>query len=373
MKLLLLCIGLIVALPARATSIVFPKFGAPIKQGNSVVFTSSDSRRVIAVSFDKKKLWEKSFQERVNLIEGPHHQAWLQQGRDVFRVNPSRGELSHLFVLGGASNVLHFHRAAKVLYTKSSNYATPGFQILDPQSGKILWRNDQNDIRIVAFTDSIIFLRTATLVRERKAYRPEDFYLLALNRTNFSALWEPIPINNYFVPAVAMPPYLALVDGLKLLLIDIESGKTVNTRRTPFAIGEVAAKDGLLVYGTQTYFEGSYDGEFILTFCSLPELAAVKELTLKARSVAELSFWKDYFVTDALYRVTGFNKSGRKLWEKFQLDRSEIMDGKIYFSGLTPDATVTQVGILNVATGRQKILYSEKISQSAPPSATLPE
>jgi hypothetical protein len=89
-------------------------------------------------------------------------------------------------------------------------------------------------------------------------------------------------------------------------------------------------------------------------------LTEIKQVQLKTIELAKLSFWNDRIITDALYNVTCFNKSGKVIWKKFQMNRTEVTGGKIYFSDNYRETKI-RVGEIDVRTGRERILYSEPI------------
>src|SRR2546421_7371496 len=74
---------LAVSTVANATSIYFPKFSKPVLKEERLVFTSPDSKRLLCITVDGEKLWEKSHAYPVDLIAGRDSEPLLQTGKVV--------------------------------------------------------------------------------------------------------------------------------------------------------------------------------------------------------------------------------------------------------------------------------------------------
>jgi hypothetical protein len=67
----------------------------------------------------------------------------------------------------------------------------------------------------------------------------------------------------------------------------------------------------------------------------------------------------DFTISDSLYRTACFRRDGSKVWEHFQMHRTGVIGGLIYFSDFYKG--VARMGSLEVATGKERILISERV------------
>lgn len=99
--------------------------------------------------------------------------------------------------------------------------------------------------------------------------------------------------------------------------------------------------------------------EHTLHFCTLPDLEEKKTVTLRLIEIAQIAFEGEFIISDALYRTACFRMNGEKVWERFQSNRTQSIDNRIYFSD--HEKGTTRLGYVEVSTGKETILYSEKV------------
>jgi hypothetical protein len=95
----LLAALLATSLSAKGTSIVFPKFSAPVLQEDRLVFTSPDGKRLLCASLDGNVVWERKFGLPIRLFTGPKSEALVQTGRVVSYVSAQSGEMRANFTV----------------------------------------------------------------------------------------------------------------------------------------------------------------------------------------------------------------------------------------------------------------------------------
>jgi len=86
-----------------------------------------------------------------------------------------------------------------------------------------------------------------------------------------------------------------------------------------------------------------------------------KIVTLRLIEIAHISFEAGFIISDALYRTACFRPGGEKVWERFQSERTKVINNRIYFSDYEKETT--RLGFVEVATGKETILYSEPVDE----------
>src|SRR5712672_1799886 len=84
---------------AKGTSIVFPKFSAPVFEEDRLIFTSQDAKRLLCASLDGNGVWERKFDFPIRLFTGPESEALVQTGRVVSCVSAQSGKLRAKFTV----------------------------------------------------------------------------------------------------------------------------------------------------------------------------------------------------------------------------------------------------------------------------------
>jgi hypothetical protein len=103
--------------------------------------------------------------------------------------------------------------------------------------------------------------------------------------------------------------------------------------------------------------------EHILHFCTIPELSERETVTLKLIEIAQISFEGGFIISDALYRTACFRPGGEKVWEPFQSKRTQVISNRIYFSDYEQKTKTARLGVVEVSSGKETILYSEQVEK----------
>jgi hypothetical protein len=92
---------------------------------------------------------------------------------------------------------------------------------------------------------------------------------------------------------------------------------------------------------------------------SVPDLKTVETKVVEVIEAARVETAGEYLISDALYRTACFRRDGSKVWEHFQMHRTGVIDGVIYFSDY--EKGVARIGSLKVSSGKKRILISERV------------
>lgn len=92
---------------------------------------------------------------------------------------------------------------------------------------------------------------------------------------------------------------------------------------------------------------------------SIPELRTIDIKTVEVIEAAQVETAGEYRITDSLYRTACFRRDGSKVWEHFQMHRTGVVDGTIYFSDY--EKGVARVGSIKVSNGKERILLSKRV------------
>jgi hypothetical protein len=99
-----------------------------------------------------------------------------------------------------------------------------------------------------------------------------------------------------------------------------------------------------------------FDQDMILHFCSLPELMEQKKITLKGAEAGAVTLWHEFVIVEGHRRTVCF-RNGEKVWEKGDMNGTDVIDGTIYFTD-NPD-NVARIGMIDLPTGVEHILYTD--------------
>jgi hypothetical protein len=354
---------------AKGTSIVFPKFSAPVLQENHLIFLSPETKRLLCVDLGGKIFWERKYDFPIRLFTGPKTEALVQTGRVVSAVSPQSGELHAVFAVEDENDGVTFSPKLGSYVSRDLRFEQRMFKLLDPITGKPIWRTREIEDVICAMPDLIVCL-VAERIPSGKGYAFGKASLNGYTRESFAKKWSvPLPEGSGvpYVPAAFKAPYLVYTEGkTSLAVLDCTTGRKRLTKQVEVPdygwISDAEIHEEQLVWLTHKMNRSDFNNtEHLLHFCTIPELTEQKTVVLKLIEIARISFEGGYIISDALYRTACFRPGGEKVWERFQMARTPVLNGRLYFSDY--ERKTTRLGYVEVPTGKETILYSEPVEE----------
>lgn len=140
---------------AQAMSFSFPKFGKPIKKGEVLIFEGPEAKRILCVSISGEKKWEREFDTPIHIFQSHNSDVYYQVGKDVYRLEPSDGKDEFVFALENENEVARYRGQGDIYYSDNGRLDEPFFRIIDRNTGRTIWKNDEI-VSIVRITPALI-------------------------------------------------------------------------------------------------------------------------------------------------------------------------------------------------------------------------
>jgi outer membrane protein assembly factor BamB len=357
---------LVLTAAANATSIRFPKFSRAIFQQDRLIFTTPDSKRVLCVKLNGEKVWETSYANSAELIEGPASDALLQTGNVVSAISPGTGALKKQFSVEDANDSVGYSQILDAFVSHDRRFRERNLKIIDKQTGRPVWRTKELENFVCATPDLMVGL-AVTRRNNSKGYTLEKPSLYAFDRKTFRKKWS-VPVNGSQLHASSFnAPFLVYADGeSSLAVLDCRTGlkqitKQVEVPHYGRIINVTSRGDQIAWFASKMNRKDFDQSEHFLHFCTLPDLSEQKVTTLRVIEISRISFESGFIISDALYRTACFREDGEKVWERFQSERTPVIDNRIYFSDYLNG--ITRIGVIEVPTGKEAILYSEPVAE----------
>lgn len=359
-----LLVALVAVMPASGTSIIFPTYSTPVVAGETLVVTSPDRMALVGISKSGKKRWTQQLSEEGRLIEHKSGQILLAQGNSVSSLNPQDGSIKPLFHSDPKVEWMNYS-AETDLFWGPLEGDKPGLALFDGGTHACVAKEMRGETLAYADADLVIIAKG-----EREAVEGghtfSKSWIEGFDRKTIKRLWsarfEKQPWPYHFV--VRCGAHVVCEDGQDFMVID---GKSGELRRSPAPMPEDALgpkglrnEKGDLVYLSSVMNMGNFDeSEQTLYRLRIPDLKVLEKRVMKVIEAVTSEKAGELLITDALYRTACFRADGSKLWEHFQMHRTPVLDGVIYFSDHKKG--VARMGALDVSTGKQKIFISEKV------------
>ena len=357
-------------LPAFGTSFVFPTYSKPVFVDNTVVVLSPDQMTLIGVSKAGKKLWQRRLPAEGSLITTGSGQTLLTQGASASSLNPKDGTLTPQFTTNPRVDQLHYHPETNLFWGPLEKEEST-LALFDGSTYACLTKQKNTESLAYADADLIVLAKGHRKSTKGGGFSFSRGWIEALNRKTMRKLWsadyqkEPWPYHD----VVRCGAYMISEDGSDLLAIDINSGEV---RRSPAvkhqdALGPNGLRNdnGSLIYLTSRLNRDDFkQNDQILYKLSVPDFKVLERRVVKVIEASTSEKVGSLLITDSLYRTACFRRDGTKLWERFQLNRTRAIDGMIYFSDYNEG--VARMGVLEIATGKQRILLSERLETGKP-------
>ena len=347
-------------------AVPYLNFGFPVRCGRNIGFFDGPSQRVICVDEEGRKRWQKKIGDFSSLLEWNEEAFLMQRGTNVCAIQGASGEERHLFALRNKSARLGFDANTRTLYCLEEDSEDRQFQLLQMPDGKVQWTVSR--VETVLFpNESLVLCLTGIRNRSNGGYTFAQMAVEARERATGKPLWKLPLAEDHRVPflhAVSVGEYVIILDAdTRLVCLRARDGKRVQmtevVRDSRERILDLAVQGQRLVFLTWN--------PYTLHFCSVPDLREEKKLELASIEIAHFEFYGPYLLTGAVMRRTCFAEDGRLLWEKRQVNCTRPLDGKIYFTSEGPQYEKAQMGLIDLATGREKVLYEESLLEPSAP------
>jgi hypothetical protein len=337
--------------------------GAPVLQGDRLIFTPPGAKRLLCINLEGQKLWERTYDRPVRAFAGPSPEALLQEGNAISLISVDGGELQPKFTVEDEHDEVTFSIKAGGFISRNVRDDSHGPKLLDESTGKVLWRTDAVEDILCGMSDTIVSLHAQPSLPPH-AYSVRQNSLEGYDRTTHSERWRVIfwtAPHRAFLPAAFKPPYLVYAqDRCTLATINCATGSQGLARHVELAddgyIGPMTFHGEEVVWvTTKPNPKDPTNSEHTLHFSTVPKFVEQRSIVLKAGEFREISFEEGFIMADSLYRTACFGPGGDKVWERRQRARTRIHNNRMYFSD--NDANTASVGFIDVPTGRETILW----------------
>lgn len=356
---------LFVIMPCWGTSIIFPTYSTPVLVDDKVIVLSVDRKEVIGLEKTGKELWRQKLTSEASLIVHQTGKLLIAQDASVRTLQMKDGSSEPLFQTNPEVEWVHYSKESN-LFWGTRDDPEPSLSLFDGTTNALLATETLGENLAYADSDIVVLAKGNRKKSERAGYHFTKGWLEALDRKTMKKLWsvpyEKDPSPYHYV--VRCGDYLVCNDASHLIVTDIKTGKM---QRSPAEMPKDAsgpsalrAENGMLTYLASNMNYTDFDqSEKTLYKLSLPDLKVIDKTVVKVIEAAHSEKAGDLLITDALYRTACFRADGSKVWEHFQLHRTPVVDGVIYFSDFHKGTA--RMGALDVATGQQRFFLSEEV------------
>jgi len=221
--------------PAGSTVRIDPHFQSLNVMGDRILLTSVDGRRLVCLSTDGKKLWERQFRQRIVLGAYDKDSLYVQDGTALHQVHLSAGTLSPLGALP-AHQLLGWLPSEGLATSVDDRFGVRSFRMLDPKSLALIWETDSLESVVDVIQDTVVGVRAKRSYEKGGAgYTLSNATVVGLNRRNGALKWE-IPLLNRQASsarAARAGSLLVVIDdpftGGRLFCLDPGDGKILSS------------------------------------------------------------------------------------------------------------------------------------------------
>ncbi len=353
---------------AGASVYIYPNFGEPIAFDDAIISSSPDSKSVIAIDRDGKKLWSRQFKRPVSLQRRDSFSAMVQQGRNVFALDPASGRLEKLIRLP-AHEVVSVGIRRGIVVGFDSRFSRRHARFRHPETLATIWEADLIE-DIVAANAELLVVKSGrreyeSLIWSNSSFQLHDVTLVALDRTTGAVRWTlPLGDSDQGVRGEFIGSYLVIGMGFwngSLQVLDPRDGSVVRKRELERGAGDMAAVGGRLVYLDRR----SGTDENILRTATVPELAEVSSVTIHSRESLVMMQNAPWLVTHGFYSAAAFDPAtGKRLWEKERQMFFEPPEGDTIVAAVVEERNARAAIVeIRIPDGTERNLYSEAVKE----------
>jgi hypothetical protein len=351
----------------EATSIIFPAFTEPIIKKGFLVALSPDRKRLVALDAKGTLKWERRLDEPSSLVERQDGKLWILTGNAVSILNIVDGSLQPQFTVPNVS-WLRYERKADILFgapAKNDFREQTGLTVFQAATGAVLFSVEQGEA--IAYADSdIIVVASGERKNVDQGYTYARGWIEGFRPSNRKQEWRaeltgrPDPYHS----VARVRNWLVFEDGTDWLLVDLNDGQIrralIEKGSDVFGPSGLREENGHLAFTTgQLNMKNFSRSEHTISVVSIPDLKVISQKKVEVIEAVHSEKWGEFLITDALYRTACFRQDGTKIWEHFQMHRTSPIDGVIYFSDYSEGRA--RIGSIEVATGKENILFSEAV------------
>jgi hypothetical protein len=346
-----------------------PTFGHPYVFADRIVFTSVDGKHVIGIDKQGRSQWDLAFPTRV-FLQRSDDQLLVQSGRDVYTLNVSNGTKTRLFRMP-KQEILIADTGINFLAAWDSRFDHNHIRIISPVDHSTTWESSLIE-SIIQVTPSTVVAVTADRKYERRprSYHLENGNLRGFDRKDGRARWS-MPLSDTGIGSVVSAQgggFLAVVDKVRrydpsvgdarLIILDPDTGAVLSKRDGNFTeLWPLADSLGVLEHGS-----GAAEAEFYV--CKLPDCARANPISLSAKEILKVRLSGDYIITAGIYDSACFERAtGKRLWEKGQLEWSEPFDNEMVVTDFSPTDQTARMVAVNLRSGQEHLLFSRKVTR----------
>ncbi|MEO5714406.1 MAG: hypothetical protein ABIT37_13040 [Luteolibacter sp.] len=361
------CAFLSGAVSAHATSIIFPTFSTPVLVDDMIVVTSPDHLHLLGVTRKGTKIWDMLLPARGTVEKHESGKVILIVGSIVSVVDPQNGRTTPWFNSDPANTRLTYMDSADLFVGSSEDANKKGqtLRVYDGTTHDLLLKQVQGET--VAYADKeFIVVAKGTRKLSDQGYSFGKGWLEGFDRKSRSRLWK-VEFKQQSWPfhdACRVRNHLVCDDGGDLMVIPLGGGE-VHRKPADKPAGSIGPsglrnENGVLVYLASELNSSDFNRSRQSIYrVSIPELKTLETKVVEVIEAARVETAGEYRITDALYRTACFRRDGSKVWEHFQMHRTDVVDGMIYFSDY--EKGIARVGAIKVSDGKERILLSERV------------
>jgi len=358
--------------PSASTVRIDPHFQNLSVMGDRILLTSVDGRRLVCLSSDGKKLWERQFQQRIVVGEYDKESLYVQDGTALLKVSLSAGILSPLGTLP-AHQLLGWLPSEGLATSIDDRFEVRSFRMLDPKSLALIWKTDDLESVVDIVQDTLVGVRAKrSYEKGGQGYSLSNATLVGLDRRSGALRWK-VPLLNDQASSVSTAragSLLVVIDdpfsGGRLFCLDPRKGKILSS----LAGGDDGSTGrnflDVSVDGSEVVYLDSEQesSDVVLHFATLPDLKDTRTLKLVAKEI--LRFWLqgDFVLTAGIYDTASFDrKTGERYWEKGALGEWVRFGDRMLATDSTEGGKRARLITIGLRDGAVRELYSEAVSE----------
>lgn len=338
--------------------------------GDRFTAVSPDSKTLRGLTFDGRELWRRSIVGDPLVARYDDAHLYVQEENTVLRLRVTDGAVEELL------DVPKHQRFVKdstngLVYLIDRRFERNAFQLLDPDSRQPTWQRE--DIESILHVEQNLLV-VATATREydanRRSFSTRDVAVTGLDRRAGEVRWR-VALNSHtgFVRAAAASACLVVIDeGVSggLICIDPVSGRILGRRPHSTTWG-LSYPDVVAERDQVAFLEKKTSGsETFVQFASVPSFEVTKSLRL-AGNEPTLSLQGNHVFIKGLYRALCFDRqTGNQRWDHSLVGEWKLLEDQILLSDYDKRRKRARLVMLDVASGRERVILSEPSSLPTP-------
>lgn len=359
---------LILASAAGATSIVFRTFSEPVVLNDRLFVISPNEDRLLALDMDGKPLWTCKTEKIIGHARTNDGRIYFATAHKFHVIDPATGSILETTPLTVPRGSMRLIEPANLLVFQHHDWKIASLLLIDATTNRIFREEPNTESIPYADKDVVVLLKAKRVHAEGGGYTYSHLWLEARRRKNWELLWREKyqDGSDSFKEVYKVGDTFISPDGHSLLAIDSITGAVSRTKGHLTSSEEDSLMTDLRLDQGKPYYVISHSNSadfnksvHQVRWCSLQDMALESEVSLTAIEVVRVARHGPYLISDALYRTCGFKSDGTKLWEHFQMARTEPIGDRFFFSDHYKG--LARVGSIDIPSGRMTVLYQEKL------------